>query len=37
MDIRQEASFIVDKEIIAKTESKALTPPRTIEELTRSK
>jgi beta-glucosidase len=36
-DIRQEASFIVDKEIIAKTESKALTPPRTIEELTREK
>ncbi|HJX34600.1 MAG TPA: glycoside hydrolase family 3 C-terminal domain-containing protein [Desulfatiglandales bacterium] len=34
-DIRQEASFIVDKEITAKTESKALTPPRTIEELTR--
>jgi beta-glucosidase len=36
-DIRQEASFIVDKEIIAKIESKALTPSRTIEELTRSK
>jgi beta-glucosidase len=36
-DIRQEASFIVDKEIIAKTESKALTPPRKIEELTRAK
>ena len=36
-DIRQEASFIVDKEIIAKTESKALTPPRNIEELTRKK
>ncbi len=36
-DIRQEASFIVDKEIIAKTESKALTPPRNIEEITRTK
>jgi beta-glucosidase len=36
-DIRQKASFIVDKEIIAKTESKALTPPRNIEELTRAK
>jgi len=36
-DIRQEASFIVDKEIIAKTESKALTPSRNIEELTREK
>jgi beta-glucosidase len=36
-DIRQKASFIVDKEIIAKTESKALAPPRKIEELTRAK
>jgi beta-glucosidase len=35
-DIRQEASFEVDKKIRTKTASKALTPPRKIEELTRA-
>jgi beta-glucosidase len=36
-DIREEASFEVDREIKTKTASKALTPPRKIEELTRAK
>jgi len=34
-DIRQEASFDLDKEIKVKTDSKALAPSRNIEELTR--
>jgi beta-glucosidase len=36
-DIREEASFEVDREIKTKTASKALTLPRKIEELTRAK
>jgi hypothetical protein len=34
-DIRQEASFEVEKEIKVKTESKALTPLKDIDEIKR--